>query len=111
MLGRLTVVFMFLWCRLASYSIVSASTSAHLTPRHWSKLPNTSLASRPAGVAQPSESPDMPMSEILELGLHTCNADVEAITDQALKEEQPEAALVKLEEVWIAIEFYMRPLQ
>ncbi len=47
------------------------------------------------------------MKGILDLHLYHFSADVEEITDQALKEEKIEVGLKKLGEVWSAVEFIM----
>jgi hypothetical protein len=47
----------------------------------------------------------MELGALLELNLHTHTAEVEEITDQALKEEKMEQALKRLDEVWANVSF------
>ena len=52
---------------------------------------------------------DMVLQALLELNLHTFVAEVEEITDKAVKEEKMEISLVKLEEVWSNVNFVSSP--
>ncbi len=51
----------------------------------------------------------MELGALLELNLHTHTAEVEEITDQALKEEKMESALKRLDEVWANVNFVSSP--
>ena len=53
----------------------------------------------------PNEDPNCELGEVLALGLHEYEGEVEEICDQAVKEEKIEQNLRTLEQTWKTIEF------
>ena len=53
----------------------------------------------------PNEDPNCELGEVLALGLHEYEAEVEEICDQSQKEEKIEVNLRTLEQTWKTIEF------
>lgn len=57
----------------------------------------------------PYQDETLKLGEILGLKLHEHAADVEAITDQARKEEKMEQTIERLDDVWSKVEFLFTP--
>ncbi len=85
--------------------LIMALTHKCMRPRHWEMLMKTT------GVefTPPHKDKNMELGALLELNLHTHTAEVEEITDQALKEEKMESALKRLDEVWANVNFVSSP--
>ena len=90
---------------LATVPLVQALTHKSMRPRHWKML----MESTGKTFTPPHEDPNMKLGELLALNLHEFQADVEEITDQALKEEKMEDTLQVLEETWKKIEWLAEP--
>jgi dynein heavy chain len=81
---------------LTTVPLIAALTHKSMRPRHWSAL----MKATNKTFTPPYEDASMKLRALLDLNLHEFAADVEEITDQALKEEKMEQGLEKLKEVW-----------
>ena len=90
---------------LLSCPLIMALSHKSMRLRHWTML----MKATGVEFTPPEQNPEMKLGELLALELHKFNADVEEITDQALKEEKMEASLRQLDETWSGIEFVQSP--
>ena len=88
---------------LSTCPLITSLRSPAMRERHWRELMEVVKREFPL----PAENPDMLLKDLLELELHKVSADVEEITDKALKEGRHEETLKNLEIVWSSIQFSM----
>jgi len=90
---------------LSTIPLVGSLRHKSMRPRHWALLAKATKKE----FTPPHEDPAMKLQGLLDLNLHEFTADVEEITDQAIKEEKMEDTLVKLKETWAAVVFLADP--
>ena len=91
---------------LATMPLVASLRHKSMRPRHWALLQK---ATKKEDFTPPHEDPTLKLQGLLNLHLHNFGADVEEITDQAMKEEKMEDTLTKLKETWAAVVFLSDP--
>ena len=90
---------------LSTMPLVGSLRHKSMRPRHWALLAKATKKE----FTPPHEDPNLKLQGLLDLQLHEFAADVEEITDQAMKEEKMEEYLVKLKETWSAVVFLSDP--
>jgi dynein heavy chain len=83
--------------------LIAALRHVAMRDRHWTELGVVTGKS----LTPPSQTPSLRLNQVLELELHNFAADVEEITDKALKELKQEQALAGLEKTWASVVFNM----
>ncbi|CAE7455231.1 ODA11, partial [Symbiodinium sp. KB8] len=86
---------------LSTCPLIQALHHPSLRPRHWKQL----MEATKKEFTPPSEDPEILLEGVLQLNLHEYSADVEAITDQALKESKMEDSLKRLESAWSQVKW------
>ena len=90
---------------LATMPLVGSLRHKSMRPRHWDLLGKATKKE----FTPPHLDPNLKLQGLLNLQLHEFGADVEEITDQAIKEEKMEDTLAKLKETWAAVVFLSDP--
>jgi dynein heavy chain len=83
--------------------IIASLRSPAMRDRHWQEL----MEIVKQQFVLPSNQPNMPLKQLLELNLHKHANEVDEITEKATKEAKHEDALKNLNATWSAVDFTM----